>query len=52
MFHELSNHSSKLFAIVEKIVINDHFLYINHYVKSNVVSFSIYLISRQHNSII
>ena len=52
MFHKLSNHFSKLFIIVKEIVINNHFLYINHHIKSNVVYFIIYLINYQHNCII
>ena len=56
MFYELSNHFSRLLAIVEKVMINDyfsdHFSYVGHHVKSNVVYFIIYLINRQHTFII
>ena len=51
MFHESSNHFSWFLVFVEEIMINDHFLYINHHVKSNVVYFIIYLISSQQNLI-
>ena len=46
------NYSSRLFIIVERVMINDHFSYINHYMKSNIVYFIIYLINRQYNFII
>ena len=52
MFYESPNHLSRLFIIVEKIMINDYILYVSHHVKLNVVYFIIYLISRQHNFII
>ena len=52
MFYKLSNHSSRLLAIVEEIMINDHFSYVSHHVKSNITYFILYLINRQHNFII